>query len=106
MNVPALLKMVADAGFTVDVTDDGPRLVKTREDARISGRLVEALKQSRGEVVLYLSRCSVCGRDCRDAETRARLVDPVHCDRGGAKAVVTRGGLVEHDEEARCPHKN
>lgn len=106
MKIPALLRMVEEAGFTVNVTESGPQLVKTRGDARITARLVEALKQNRGEVVLWLTRCVVCGKDCGNAEDRERMKDAAFCERGGAREVRTKTGNVEHEEEPRCPFKN
>jgi hypothetical protein len=104
MSVAKLLQMVADAGFVVDCTGENSRLVKTREDARITTRLVEALKRHRDEVIEYLTCCVVCGRNVSDPEDRERMIDAAHCDRGGGKAYRDQNG-IEHPESQRCPHK-
>lgn len=48
--------------------------------------------------------CKACGADVSDPETRARLSDPLFCDRGGARA-ATDGHGVFHEAMARCPYK-
>lgn len=48
--------------------------------------------------------CRECGRDVSDPEDRARLADPLYCERGGSKE-VTDGNGVHHPKTNRCPYK-
>ncbi len=49
--------------------------------------------------------CRLCSKDVSDPETRERMKDPLYCDRGGAKAVITKNGSMILPEEPRCPFK-
>ena len=109
-----LVERVAAAGFRFEVTDSGPRLVPTRDGARMPRELLTEVKENRGEILLFLAsgrepeledeslRCKVCQREfwtTDQAEVRARMADPAFCDRGGAKETRTLPA------EPRCPFK-
>lgn len=109
----ALIELAAEAGFRIDLTPNGPQLVRTREDACIGRDLLADLKANRVALVRFLATgelpppetCRVCGRDVSDPEYRALLADPAHCDRGGTHKATTDAHGGHHPATPRCPFK-
>lgn len=104
MTAAELLRRLETAGYAVDPAAGVARLVPLRPDAVIHPDLLAGLRERRAEILAYLAACAVCARDVSDPEDRARLVDPLFCDRGGSMA-VTDGLGVSHPATYRCPYK-
>lgn len=69
--------------------------------------LLPLLKLHRAELVAHFAppeECSLCGR-MLDATDREAVADPLHCERGGAREVKDRKGLVIQQAVRRCPYK-
>lgn len=108
MTVHELLDAVSEAGYRVTVNDDtGQPQVKrvcTGADA-LPAELMAELKSQRDEVLNCLAGCELCGRTVAGREMRERVLDPAFCDRGGAREVKDRNGLVVLEAVPRCPFK-
>lgn len=110
-----LLNRIAAAGFALELTESGPRLVRVEDGARLAPELLAELKANRRAVIDYLKTgrepdaeaviCRVCGADVSDPETRALMIHPLHCDRGGASKGATDGHGFYHPPAERCPFK-
>lgn len=73
-----LLARVAEHGFRLDVTPDGPVLVRTDPDATLPADLLTALKEHKAAVLKFVT-CSQCGRAITCHEDRERVRDPAFC---------------------------
>lgn len=80
MSPAALLARAGEFGYAVRLSESGPCLVPVVAGAVLPRGFVAELRAHRDAIVRLLS-CAACGRDCSDAENRARLKSPAFCDR-------------------------
>lgn len=79
MSVDELLGALADLGFRVSLSGDGPRVERPHNGAELPLGVAEQLAACRAEVVAHLlaglphAECAGCGRDITDPRDRARL---------------------------------
>lgn len=75
MNPAHLLARIAEHGYRLDVTPDGPQLVPVVNGTKLPADLLAQLKRGKAALVAFVT-CDSCGRVTTSADDRQRLAGP------------------------------